>query len=310
MPRFLLPCVTLLVAGCSSDPDDADKFKTISVQVASYEPVRAQSQRFIVGVVTNSNIVGFGTVDLDFSFVGTPDNTAGAATSRFSAKGTYLLVAGQEPPTNTSGPRLMFPSDGAGVYGATVTFDRAGFWTVTVRANVGGQKVAADASFEVFDKPINPFPGEPAPRTQNRLPGADGITPKGIDSRADATGVIPDPELHRLSVADAIAARRPVMLVVSTPTYCISRFCGPITDTVSKLAQSYGDQMAFIHAEVWNDFEKRALNREAADWIYREGADPKEPWVFVIDRSGTVAQRFDNVAGDAELQTAVESALR
>lgn len=133
---------------------------------------------------------------------------------------------------------------------------------------------------------------------------------KGIDSRADATGVIPDPELHRISVADAIAAGRPVMLVVSTRTCCISRFCGPITDTVSQLAKRYGDQMSFIHAEVWNDFEQRALNREAADWIYPEGADPKEPWVFVIDRSGTVVQRFDNVAGDAELQTAAESALR
>lgn len=34
----------------------------------------------------------------------------------------------------------MFPSDGAGVYCATVTFDRAGLWRVTVRANVDGQK--------------------------------------------------------------------------------------------------------------------------------------------------------------------------
>ena len=113
--------------------------------------------------------MGFGTVELDFSFLRAPDNTVAAATSRFTATGTYLLVAGQEPPTNTNGPRLMFPSDGAGVYDATVTFDPAGLWTVTVRANVDGQKITADASLEVFDKPINPFPGEPAPRTQNRL---------------------------------------------------------------------------------------------------------------------------------------------
>ena len=100
------------------------------------------------------------------------------------------------------------------------------------------------------------------------------------------------------------------MLVVSTPTYCLSRFCGPITDTVSKLAKSYGDRMAFIHAEVWNDDEKRALNREAAEWIFREGADPKEPWVVVIDRSGNVVARFDNVSTDAELEAAVQQVLR
>jgi hypothetical protein len=33
-------------------------------------------------------------------------------------------------------------------------------------------------------------------------------------------------------VADAIAAGRPVMVVGSTPVFCVSRFCGPITDAV------------------------------------------------------------------------------
>lgn len=300
--------VLVMTAGCSSSGDD--KFETLGVQVASYEPVRGQTQRFIVGVVTNSNIVGFGTVDLEFAFLGTSQTSEAKPRAGFTAKADYLLVAGQTPPTNTTGPRLMFPSDGVGVYGAATTFDRAGFWSVTVRAKVGGTKIAPEASFEVFDKPINPFPGEAAPLTQNRLPGAAGITAKGIDSRADSAGKIPDPELHATSVADAVAAGKAVMLVVSTPTYCISRFCGPITDTVSKLAKTYGDRMVFIHAEVWNDFEKRALNREAADWIYREGADPKEPWVFVIDRNGKVAARFDNVSSDAELDAAVHKVLQ
>jgi len=44
------------------------------------------------------------------------------------------------------------------------------------------------------------------------------------------------------------------MVVVSTPTYCQSRFCGPITDSVSALAQRYGDRMAFVHLEVWKNF--------------------------------------------------------
>ena len=311
MRRLLtIVAIGLLVAGCSSGSDSNDELQTISVQVASYEPVRNQTQRFIVGVLTNSNIVGFGTVDLEFEFIGTRQGTVATPSGGFSAKAAYLLVAGQEPPSDTNGPRLMFPSDGVGVYGATTTFDRAGIWNVTVRAELNGKKIAPEASFEVFDKPINPFPGETAPRTQNRLPGAEGITAKGIDSRADAAGVIPDPELHRISVANAIATGRPTMLVVSTPTYCISRFCGPITDTVLKLSKTYGDRMSFIHAEVWNDYEKRVLNREAAEWIYREGADPKEPWVFVIDRAGNVAQRFDNVSSDGELQSAIEKVLQ
>src|SRR3546814_4517134 len=78
----------------------------------------------------------------------------------------------------------------------------------------------------------------------------------------------PDPELHQLTVADAVATGRLTMVVVSTPVFCVSRFCGPITDSVQELAAPYGDRANFVHIEVWRDFERNKLNRGAAERIY------------------------------------------
>src|SRR3546814_15694577 len=87
------------------------------------------------------------------------------------------------------------------------------------------------------------------------------------------------------------------MVVVSTPVFCVSRFCGPITDSVQELAATYGDRANFVHIEVWRDFEQNKLNRGAAEWHYPdEEANPSEPWVFLIDGEGTIAKRWDNGA--------------
>ena len=281
---------------------------TIAAQVASYEPVAAKGQRFLLGMVDDKgSIVGFGTIVMDFAFAGTAEAPIKAPIVTISHRATYRLVAGQPPAADDRGPRLIAPSDGLGVYGTTVTFDQAGYWNVRARTVIDNRAVEATATFEVLAKPLNPFPGDPAPRTDNRRYGTPGLPAKAIDSRASTDGSVPDPELHSTTIADAIAAGRAVMVVVSTPVYCVSRFCGPITDTVQQLAKTYGDRMAFVHIEVWNDFEKRALNKEAAEWIYRNGADPKEPWVFLIGRDGTIVQRWDNVSTDDELRTAVRS---
>lgn len=205
---------------------------------------------------------------------------------------------------------MIDPSEGFGVYGTEVTFDNPGFWTVRAVASLGGRDVDATATFVVLAKPDNPFPGEPAPLTDNRMLGSPGVKPSSIDSRADSGGAIPDPELHAITVADAVALGKPLMVVVSTPTYCISRFCGPITDTVQRLAATYGSEMSFVHAEVWNDYEGQALNREAADWIYRNPeAEAAEPWVFLVGSDGIIIDRWDNVSTDAELDAAVRAAI-
>lgn len=134
----------------------------------------------------------------------------------------------------------------------------------------------------------------------NRLPGDTTVGPKAIDSRSAAHGSVPDLELHATTVAAVIAAAKPVMVVVSTPVYCISRFCGPITDSVQRLARRYRDRMAFVHAEVWNGAPApRKINREAAEWIYRGGSRGNRgcSWWIARERSHSGGT---TVATDAE----------
>jgi hypothetical protein len=179
-----------------------------------------------------------------------------------------------------------------------------------VAAEVDGRTETTTGAFEVLASSDIPAVGDPAPRTRQSLAGDPTVDPKSIDSRAGGDTPIPDPDLHDITVADAIAAGRPVMVVVSTPTFCVSRFCGPITDSVQQLALEYGDRMEFIHVEVWQDFAANELNPAAVEWIApTPEADGGEPWVFVIDADGIIVDRFDNVASDAELLNAVESVL-
>lgn len=279
-------------------------------QVASYELVAGQDQRFLAALAGNGTgtVVSFGSVDLDFFYLGTRAAPLDKPDPRMSAKATFFPVAGQDVDPATPGPKEARPSEGLGVYAApSVRFDTAGFWGVTVKATVDGKKISANAPFEVVAASQLPFPGQPAPRTQNPLPGAPGVDLESIDSRATGGQPVPDEVLHRTSVADALAAGKPTVVVVSTPVYCVSRFCGPITDSVAKLAPTYGDRVAFVHLEVWKDFENKVVNPFAEEWISPKNkvGDTQEPWIFLVGGDGIVKERLDNVVGDQALAEAV-----
>lgn len=310
----------LLAAACGGGDDTGSAAATtptegraaLVAQVASYDLVAGRDQRVIVGLQSGrtAKLVSFGTVELAFEYLGTTERPEDAAVAGPTMAAEFIPVPGQRV-TAGDGPRLVDPSEGIGVYRATgVRFDRAGFWQVKTTAVLDGDTVTATAAFTVRESGQVPGPGEAAPRSINHLPGAAGIPVKAVDSRAEPDGSVPDPELHNRTVADAIAAGRPTMVVISTPVYCESRFCGPVTDSVQTLARRYGDRMSFVHLEVWRDFDQQQINKAAADWIYRPGAeDAQEPWVFVVGPDGTITDRFDNVASDAELAAAVERAL-
>lgn len=324
MTRTSMSCLLtagLLLAACSDDGETASTSTTradaaaYGVQVASYDLAADGPQRFLVGLLGSDNglIVG-GDVALDFRYYGR-DATETATLSDGELKAedvsaTFTPVASGLAPPAGEGPRAKEGDEGVGVYEATgVEFDAAGFWSVTVNAEVGGQPVSASAAFEVAEEHRIVTAGDPAPRTENLLPGDPDAPVKAVDSRAEDDGTVPDPELHQLTVKDAIASGRPTLVVVSTPVFCVSRFCGPITDSIQTLVPDYDGRANFVHIEVWRDFEGNALNQGAAEWIYPdEDTDPFEPWVFLIDGDGTVLQRWDNVANLDDVDAALEEA--
>ncbi len=76
-----------------------------------------------------------------------------------------------------------------------------------------------------------------------------------------------------MTVAASIASGKPTLLVVSTPTYCVSRFCGPITDMVQGLSKDYADRANFVHIEVWRNFESQG-DQQGSRRVDATGATP------------------------------------
>jgi hypothetical protein len=310
----LMVIALLAVAAACGGSDDGSgdaAADTISAEVASFDLAAGRDERFTVGFFAGDNrVLAYGTVTLRFAFAGTPEAPQKQAVAGSPVEASYLPVAGQDIDPDAPGPRLVAPSEARGVYGATgVRFDRPGIWAVVAEGDAGGEPFEVDAAFEVKAEPQVVAAGEPAPRTENPVAGAPGVEPGSIDSRAADGTEIPDPELHSTTVAGALAAGRPVVVVVSTPVFCVSRFCGPITDSVQALAQEFGDRVDFVHLEVWQDFENQLVNPAAEEWITpADGSDLREPWVFVVGADGIVRDRFDNAVTDAELRRAVEAA--
>ena len=309
---------SLVAAACGDGADEeasqttTSAVESIVAQVASYELVADRDQRFIVGLFSNdAGMVSFGTAELSFSFLGPSGEPLDEPVPGPEATASFLPIPGSEAGGERSATRFTSPSEARGVYGVeSIRFEDPGFWEVAVTIEIDGGQERATAAFEVGDEAHVPVSGDRAPRTENLLPGDPAAPPTAVDSRADDDGTVPDPELHDATVASAIESGRPVMVVVSTPVYCVSRFCGPITDTVQQLAAEQGDDMAFVHIEVWKDFEAETINKAAAEWIWPDRAgDPAEPWVFLVDADGIIVERWDNVATEASLRGAVADVL-
>ncbi|MGH8948392.1 MAG: hypothetical protein ACRDXF_05980, partial [Acidimicrobiia bacterium] len=318
-PKVLIAVVAAAVMtapGCTAGTSTLDDAGGLVAAVASYDLVAQRPGRFMVGLYTadQSRTLAYGTVSFAFTYLGNGEAGSGGQSGSGPVEASFLPIPGQDlaSDTLTGPPELVAGSVATGVYAAQyVTFAEAGFWEVTVTAETDGEKtVSTTGAFEVLATSDVPAIGEPAPLTRQPLAGDPNVDPKAIDSRAGGDTPIPDPELHDVTVAEAIAAGRPVMVVVSTPTFCVSRFCGPITDSVHDLALQYDDRMEFVHLEVWQDFASNQLNPSAAEWIApTPDTQGGEPWVFVIDADGIIVQRFDNVASEPDLLTAVENVL-
>jgi hypothetical protein len=284
-------------AGDGADPTATDA--ALQVAPASFDVAVEDDARFTVGLFTSQrDLVLGGSVQTTFSYLGdgsgTPEEVA-------TTEADFLPVPGREPETELTQATAVSPAEGAGVYETHVDLDRAGFWRVVVRADVEGLgEVEGQADFPVAEEHAVPAVGDQAPRTEGPVIG-DDVPPVQIDSRAQGEDAeIPAPEIHDRTVADALDAGIPTVVVVSTPTYCVSQFCGPITDTIAGLEQEYRDVAEFIHLEVWADFNEGELNEAAAQWIQTEEGG-NEPWVFLVDGDGTIMARWDNVLNEAEL---------
>ena len=276
----------------------------IVAEVASYQHVANQPGRLLVALISADNRwLSFGNVQLSFGYLGEGAETPSPDVEMKEMSAHFLPIPGT-PEGDGQPPSLTFPADGRGVYAVEpITFPRAGFWQVVAHGELGdGSQFSAAAAFTVLDKPAVVSVGALAPHTDKPVAGEPGVPPIAIDSRAAGGEPIPDPQLHSTSIADAIKAGHPALVVFSTPVYCVSRFCGPITELVAELAAEYEDRADFIHVEIYRDFEAGKVNQAALDWLQTPDGDLREPWAFLIGADGRIAASWDTLVTRGEIE--------
>ncbi len=296
--------LALLATSCGSGSEATGSASKDRMQaaVASSDLYANAPQRFAIGLVfADGTVVSFGAVDFRFFFLGTPQQSIPPQPGP-QARATYIPTPGTPQGTGSS-PSVTQPAEARGVYEAEgITFDSPGIWQVRATAAIQGRgSQTATAAFQVASQPALPAPGQPALRTENLTLSSKGVPRAAIDSRAaTGGGKIPDPELHRWTIAQALSEHRPVLAVFATPVYCISRFCGPVTDAVDELWHRYANRAVFVHVEIWRDFNKQVINKAAADWLYRNG-DLIEPWLFLIGANGIIRDRWSSLFNTEEV---------
>lgn len=196
------------------------------------------------------------------------------------------------------------PDSASSVYVAEVPFEKPGRYEVLGVTRIDDQLVAATSAAGALQVAVDdsvPDVGDPAPQISTPTVVSSGGAIEQIDTR-----VPPAPELHEVDFADAVG-ERPVALLFATPALCMSAVCGPVVDVaLEERAEREGEDVAFIHQEIYEDNELEAGFRPQV----REYGLPTEPWLFTVDRDGRIAARIEGAFGESELDRAIDAAVR
>lgn len=184
-----------------------------------------------------------------------------------------------------------------GVYVSYPTFNHAGDWMVVAQFPSGGKMQVARQAFRVAAHTSAPAVGTRAPRTQN--PTIYQMPVSRLDS-----GHPPD-DMHRLSIAAAIAQHKPLVVLFSTPAFCVSRMCGPQTEIVESVEKQFRGRVNFVHIEVY----KNANPADGYAPAMLQWHLLTEPWVFVVNSRGLIAARFEGPTSGTEIAAAIRKVL-
>jgi hypothetical protein len=111
--------------------------------------------------------------------------------------------------------------------------------------------------------------------------------------------------MHRVSIATAISRHRPLVVLFASAAYCGAFRCGAEISVAQQLERRYRSTVDFAHIDVFRNAQPPHLSTTAAQWRV-----PSQPWVFVVDRHGTVAAKFEGPASASEIDAAIHRASR
>ena len=195
-----------------------------------------------------------------------------------------------------------------GFFTANVDFTEAGQWEVEAVLTRDGDETVATFSFPVRAESQLPNVGDPAPPSVNlTLAQEPNIKKLSTDQE-------PEPALYQTTIAETLAAGRPLVVIFATPAFCQTRFCGPMVDNVKEVREAFVDEVAFIHIEPFelddagqittDDAGGPIISAPMVEWRLQT-----EPWVCIVDADGRIAARFEGAANPSELREAIENML-
>jgi len=240
-------------------------------------------------------------------------NQSVASTDRsLSLRFFHLASSRTQSASDASGTFMPTVAGRPGLYRAMVTFDRAGDWGVEAAATeADGSKRIGRFVFPVRETSSTPLIGAQAPASDTQT-ATTAAEIAGISTDDD-----PNPDFYRESVAGALAARQPFLVIFATPAFCTSATCGPTLDTVKTIAPEFKDRMAFIHVE---PYELESVEGHLQPVLSPENLPisvpstvewglPTEPYLFVVDADGKVTAKFEGIAAPDELRTAFQQVV-
>ena len=291
-----------LAVGCGAVPTPTPAPQSYSGVLAATEFVVGEN-RFPFGLISieGGQLAGAGATVSFFTLNGAG---GGEPVLRSEAHAEYREVVGVTPHEHPDGA-LHEHTAARGVYVVdNVTLSEPGIWVAqfSVTTADGERPRVEGLGFEVIEAPVAVGVGQLAPATRNR-------TIHDVERFDEVSTRLVEDDLHDLSVAQALEAGLPFLVVFASPQFCVSAMCGPLTDTVAAVQGRLSGRANFIHIEPWDLPTVRTEGRlvpsaEAVAWRL-----PSEPWTFVVGADGRVATRFEGLVTAAELEVAVRALL-
>jgi hypothetical protein len=204
----------------------------------------------------------------------------------------------QTEPAFRSKTVALDPDTAKVVYISDVDFPRDGKWDMAAVVRDGDQLRST------LLPTVNVGGHDAIPAVGDRVPTIHTPTADEVGDLASIDTRSPHDTMHEDDFADVIG-KKPVVLLFATPALCQSRVCGPVVDEAEEAKAEFGDEVSFVHMEVY-------ANNNASDGLrpqLREFALPTEPWLFVIDRNGRVSTRIEGAFGTSELDAAIRKVV-
>jgi hypothetical protein len=295
MPRLRLVatlCAALLAAGCSAAG-------------ASSSPVPSSGPRASVLPVIISSELAVGANRFLFSFVDSTSDTPVGAPDR-SASVSFSGPAGQAV-ASSQGTFVWAIDNVSGIYVTTVDFPASGDWVAHFTTAAGQSPEQVDFQFQVLDRKHVIVPGDRAPSVETPT-----LAAVGGDVARISTDPTPDKAFYETSVAAALAAHTPFVLVFATPKFCQTRTCGPTLDKIKAIAAAHPG-LTFINVEPYKLMDDQGQLQPVLDANRQLQTVPatdayrllSEPYVFVVGGDGIVRASFELIFTPDEIEAAL-----